>query len=314
MDPKSGPFPEDALEANRAGRLTERQQQGWREAARSRRKRIRSGAIPAVGIGLVLLFASGPESKAALRLTVGTGSLALALGIFAVSLWSGDALSMDAREGRVESIEGAIGKRSRGSVHGGSYSTTTYYLEVGGRTFITAMRTYEAAPDAGIVRLFYLPRSHRVINLERLADRPLPEGPAAVQEMIGKFVGAFRDHDRIGMAEARAASAAFDHRVHEDFDKDAPPPPSVRPRNPRELTESLPGSWRNSLMTVSFAVDGTVTVAALIGPERRGHWSVDAKGRLVSDITGRTVVADAWIEGDRLTISAEGQALSFSRA
>jgi hypothetical protein len=35
--------------------------------------------------------------------------------------------------------------------------------------------TYDAAPDAGVVRLYYLPRSRRVVNLERLPNAPLPD-------------------------------------------------------------------------------------------------------------------------------------------
>ena len=38
---------------------------------------------------------------------------------------------------------------------------------------------YRAAPDAGIVRLYYLPASRHVVNLERLPDRTLAEGAIA---------------------------------------------------------------------------------------------------------------------------------------
>jgi hypothetical protein len=44
------------------------------------------------------------------------------------------------------------------------------------------MSGWNAAPSAGYVRAFYLPRTKWIVNLERLPDRPLPDGNAAKRE------------------------------------------------------------------------------------------------------------------------------------
>jgi hypothetical protein len=67
-------------------------------------------------------------------------------------------------------------------------------------------------------------------------------------------------------------------------------------------------------MTVTFSSGGTVTVRLMGGATRTAHWSVDASGRLVADLTGERATADAWIAGDRLTIALDGKGLTFTRA
>jgi hypothetical protein len=66
------------------------------------------------------------------------------------------------------------------------------------------------------------------------------------------------------------------------------------------------------MMTVTFRKDGTVSVR--MGPMgREGKWSVDADGRLSSDITGEQEVAEAWVAADQLTISRGGEGFKFKR-
>jgi hypothetical protein len=93
-----------------------------------------------------------------------------------------------------------------------------------------------------------------------------------------------------------------------------PDPVPPEHRDPRPLGDAIAGTWTNGVMTVAFSRDGTVTVTTLGHGEWRGHWSVDASGRLHSDVTGQQDAADAWVAGDRLTIAAEAGGLSFSRA
>jgi hypothetical protein len=50
------------------------------------------------------------------------------------------------------------------------------------------------------------------------------------------------------------------------------------------------------------------------GRQREGHWSIGADGKLHSDATGTPGAADAWITGDTLTISQQGEAAAFQRA
>jgi hypothetical protein len=66
-------------------------------------------------------------------------------------------------------------------------------------------------------------------------------------------------------------------------------------------------------MTVTFSADGTATLTTLLGAARRGRWSVDVHGRLVTDATGETATAEAWIAGDRLTIAMAQEKLTFTR-
>ena len=85
-----------------------------------------------------------------------------------------------------------------------------YYLSVAGQTYEVDSTTYNAAPDAGIVSLYVLPRSRAIVNLERMPDRPLPAGvttsPAAV---MGVAMAALNPFDSVKSAEARAEIAAI---------------------------------------------------------------------------------------------------------
>lgn len=85
-----------------------------------------------------------------------------------------DPLAKDLQAGRVESIEGAITKKPPQSLFGGTAPVAYRYRvlianrEAGNQEFRCSREFYEFAPDAGMVRLFYLPRSPWVVNLEFL--------------------------------------------------------------------------------------------------------------------------------------------------
>jgi len=83
--------------------------------------------------------------------------------------------------------------------------TTTHYAEAGNVAVETGAQAYAAAPDASIVRLFYLPRSRRLVTFEMLADRPLPTGA------LGNPRLALKDAVKgvLGDADARAELAAI---------------------------------------------------------------------------------------------------------
>ena len=53
--------------------------------------------------------------------------------------------------------------------------------------------------------------------------------------------------------------------------------------------------------------------ATVMGRTQRGHWSVDAAGRLHHDAQGADEVGDAWIVGDTLTIIDGEMALAWQR-
>ncbi|MGH9411447.1 MAG: hypothetical protein ACRD1V_18590 [Vicinamibacterales bacterium] len=293
----SGPFPQDALPANRNGRLSDAQLRGWQEIARERRKNKRSFAYVAGAIGTVLLIADGPPSKTVARRIVGAASLALIPVILTIA--NHDALSADLRDGRVESVEGAIAKRL---VQGRTWSS--YYFDVDRHRLEVSRRGYDAAPDAGIVRVYFLPRSRRVVNLERLPDPPLPAGPDAARQIVASLIGALHSHDPVALAEARARGAALADAVHG---------PPIGPGATAHLTaDALYGSWANPLMTVTFGRDGAATLVTTAA-QRTGHWTVDAQGRLLTDATGVLEPVDAWLDGDRLWISIEGKTVMFTR-
>ncbi len=248
--PSSGPFSLDALPANRSGLLSDEQLRRWQEIARERRKGIRSAAYLAGAIGALLLIADGPPSKAVARRLVGAASLALIPVI--ILLANHDALSADVRVGRVESVEGAIAKRvARGR------TWSSFYLEIGRRRLQVSRGGYAAAPDAGIVRAYYLPRSRRVVNLERLPDPALPTGPDAAPQIIAGLISALRSRDPVAVAEARARAAALLDAIR-----------GAVPSGPatRLTADELYGSWANPLVTVTFGRDGVATLATSGGP------------------------------------------------
>lgn len=301
-------FQADALEANRRGELSEAQRRGFGALAGSnRRSAVGSAALLLAG-AFVVAFLSSPTASPVLRTLVPIACVAIAAFLLVRSIGGSDALSRDLKQGQVQSVEGAIGKRRGGG--GGGRSVSVYFLEVGDRTFKVARDTYAAAPDAGFVRLYFLPRSRKIVNLERLANPapPLEPTPQAVAASLG---AALRAHDMRERNEARAGLSGLADALQAGFPRSPEAPPASE-RDPRPLREAIVGSWSNPMIRVSFSADGGVTTR-MMGATRTGHWSVDEAGRLRSDITGRPESADAWVAGNQLTIAAEAGALTFTR-
>jgi hypothetical protein len=171
---------------------------------------------------------------------------------------------------------------------------------------------YDAAPDAGIVRVYFLPRSRRVVNLERLPDAPLAAGTSQ-RDVVASLAAAGRSRSRRGVNEVRAQMAPLIDAVTGARDESVVPP-GPKERDPRPLAQAIVGTWTSALMTVTFEADGAVTATLLGGMQRRGRWSVDGGGRLIADVTGQREAADAWVAGGELTIAAEGTALKFTRS
>jgi hypothetical protein len=100
----------------------------------------------------------------------------------AILLWraliGGDRFTTDVRRGEVASVDGALRKRAvHLSAAQGASPRPEYYFDVAGLTSQVMWESaFEAAPRAGYVRVFYLPRSHKAVNLERLPD-PRPGRP-----------------------------------------------------------------------------------------------------------------------------------------
>jgi hypothetical protein len=301
-----GPFPQDALEANRANRLTDQQRTWLRTLAKNSRSVGWSIAGVSGGLGVILLFFA--DRGGSTRVLAGVGALIVA-GFFAVrSLTGADPLDKDLRSGYVESVEGAITKRSV-TTHGRSSSTTTHYIDVENKQMVAFRDQYDAAPEAGYVRVYYVPNSMRVVNLEHLPDRAVPAGVMkSPRDMLKLAASGLVGIDEVKKAEARAEMAAIGHAMQPG----APPPDSER--DPRPLAEALIGKWTNGMVTITFNVDGTAALALRGGMERQAQWSVDAQGRLVADVMGEKQTSDAWIAGDRLSIKLGGEGIVLDRA
>lgn len=307
----AGPLKPEALEANRNGRLTEEQQHNFDALARSGRGSNLALAVGCVIVGVLLLRQTGGGANAWLRPYEAVAAFGVALLLLARAAGIGSRLVRDARRGRVQSVEGAISKRGSGAGYR-SPGFRSYILSVGGRTFRVHSGTYAAAPDAGIVRLYYLPRTRVVVNLERLPDRPLPAGALdSSGDVLRTLATAVRSMNVETSAEARATLAAMASRLGRDGQ--APPPPPGA-RDSRPLAEAIIGDWRTGPVSMRFASDGTVAVQLPGGSERRGRWSVDGAGRLHTDATGEDIAGEAWILGDALTISGDGRAFTFRRS
>jgi hypothetical protein len=308
------PFPQDALEANRAGALTPQQRQDFRRQARGFRKAELQFAVILTIIGLLVWFAEGPARYATVKPLIGIACLVIAGFLVVRSFLGADSLTHDLRSGRVESVEGAITKTSITS-HGKSGTSTRHFFEVAGTRVNVWRDAYNAAPDAGMVRIYYLPHSHELVNMERMADTAMSgdamKSPHLVQELVAEMLS----HDPNKAAEARAHMATMSDAMKASMSKAAAPP--VQGAGARPLAQAIVGSWGNAVGTVTFAADGTLTAdmpAMPGGGHRSGHWSVDESGHLVSDIMGgRAMPTGAWVSGDELTVNFGGNALTLER-
>jgi len=300
MPDQKSPFSQSALPANQSGRLSDEQSQRWAAIAKGRRQSVRGVALPFAAIGALLLFANFPSANVTARTNGGI----VFFGIAAILLVAAnlEPVNADVREGRVESVEGAISKSYRYFKR-----SRTYLLHVGGRRLQALSRlSYDAAPDAGYVRVYFFPRSKRVVNLEQLADPAIPTGSGAAQQVVQDFAHALLTRDRTTIAEASAHVAALKHVIEG-------PPPNARSIS-RLQADELYGSWTNPMATVTFMKNGIVSMTMAFGGTRRdGHWSVDANGRLVTDASGSLEPLDATLNGHQLTIVIEGQRMTFTR-
>jgi hypothetical protein len=294
------------LETNRGGRLTDRQRKVYKAKERSFRWNELVGGVMSGVLGAILLTATGPAPNAQYRPLAGAAFAVVGAFFVVRGLFLGDSLSSDLRSGSVETVEGAITKSTMSAK-----TTTFHYFEVAGRRFEVGSAAYQLAPEAGYVRLYFLPRSHKVVNMERLPDKPVPEGvfesPTAA---FGVAMAALRGHDSVQRAEARAELASIANAIGPH--PGAPPPPDQR--DPRPLAEAILGTWQTGMISMTFMPDGTLVASLPGGRQRTGSWSIGPDGRLHSNATGDDQPADAWVAGDTLSISENGQAMAFHRA
>jgi hypothetical protein len=299
----------DSLEANRGGALTPKQRAWVGKVERAWWKNELVGAAIFAVIGVLILTSSGGNYPAVERLAVGLGFLAVAAFFLFRSIPGTNPLARDERSGKVETVEGPFGKHSFSSPSRRG-SQTTYYFDIGERHFEVGYETYKAAPDHGMMRLYVLPDSHKVVNFERLPDAPLPEGVLdSPAQAISAVAEGLRSHDQAARLQAMATMEA----MKEATLAPAAPPPADQ-RDPRPLAEAIVGTWHLGPMSWTFAADGTATGTMPNGRSQQGRWSIDGDGKLRMTGLGAEQDAEAWVAGDTLTVSLGGRAMSFQRA
>ena len=230
-----------------------------------------------------------------------------------------DRWANDVQAGQVEVAEGAVTKRTRLqylSVENEN-TPTVYEIRVanrqaGNQIFDSPQDIYDAAPGLGMIRLFYLPHSRRVVNFERLPDPVVTDTSAqgAAQTLL-EWGKASLKLDQVGAAEARARLAAIGGDVARYLPDQAPA--SFVPSEAGTVAAAIVGEWKSPMLSVSFAPDGGLTAQVAGEKPRAGTWSMDADGRLHSDVMGAPIAADASIVGDELTLVINGQALTLQR-
>lgn len=303
-------FSADALATNQAGRLTDQQRQAYRGQDRSFRKSELTGAIGAIVFGLLFLTAAGPNPNAWLRPVLAVVAFVIAGFLLFRATIASDSLSRDLSRGVVASVDGAILKNVRSS--GGRPSSSSYYIHVAGKNFDVPRSVYQAAPEAGIVRVYFLPRSKTMVNLEQLPDRPLPAGVASSPtEVVQALATGLRSHDLTQEAEAMAQMATLKKSIDQAAAAIAPPAGEL---DPRPLAEAIVGTWQTGPISVTFAAGGTMTTTLPTGQGQPGHWSVDSGGQLHAQFGGHDQVGEAWVAGDTLTIKEGGEGRQFQRA
>ncbi|MGH2718646.1 MAG: hypothetical protein ACRDJU_08720 [Actinomycetota bacterium] len=312
-----------------------------------RRKSQVSGAVLAVAIGTLILVAAKKSLPAYEHYGLPAFAYLIAVGMLVRAATGFDNITKDVRAGKVASVEGAITKRrvnpSNLSSGGGTSAepSTLYYLDVQGQRLETGRNAFEAAPEAGIVRVYYLPRSKRVVNLEVLPDRPIPEGKSPIDSLKDYGRGMLSGGE-VARADARAEMAAFGHQMEAETHRpDTPPAPGQG--DPRPLAQAIVGTWVSQLATVTFVPDGTLTISGMMGLpiSQTGRWGIDAEGHLTADglqlmgpggvavptgkhedkhhrheepaSTDPPPGAEAWVKGDQLTIHFEEYTLVFQR-
>jgi hypothetical protein len=180
----------DALDSNRRGELTATQRDGFTRVLHSRNRNAlgTAGALVVVA-ALVGVFAA-PSLSPVWRIAIVGVALGIAVSLILRVLTGKDkALGRDLRHGRVQAVTGTITKEQESAMD--ADSTSVYILKVGDQRFIVPAVTFEAAPPTGQVRLYYLPGSRKVVNLEAFTDGTPTGAPRPLAEAI---IGSWRNN------------------------------------------------------------------------------------------------------------------------
>ena len=142
-----------------------------------------------------------------------------------------------------------------------------------------------------MVKLFYLPQTRWVVNLERLPDAAVDVSQSGLAASVSDVLAGSASDD-VSAAEARAKAAALEHQM--DAYLPRTPPPARQPARAEELI----GTWTSPFLTVSIQEEGTFATRLPDGTDSTGRWSIDPDG----------------VEGEWLTLSIAGQPLKLRRS
>jgi len=336
------PFPRDALDANRSGRLTPGQAILYRgEAASDRRTMLIAGlAIAALGAAVVFGSLSGRVPGSRLEsLLVGVALLAVGVVVaYLVGIRGSQAKAAAAVAGRVASLEGLIRRERRDrrdglfgddSSHISPGNEYAYSLLVGDRSFSVSQDQWDAAPQDGVVRVYLLGDSDRIVNLERIADAPPPQVPGLVRaalELASSSPDPARAADARAMlrqADAMSAVVGGLSGEHAAGLSGAPvgaangaPAVAAMAGDPQALPtvpleQAILGTWQSDLagMTYTFRADGSAAASSARHGAREQRWSVAGPGTITVDDSTVQVTVD----GDILSLGEPPRSLTFHR-
>jgi hypothetical protein len=321
------PFPGAALDANRSGRLTPDQSAFYREEAASDRKNLLIAGLVIAGLGAAVVFGALTGRIPGGRLeSLLIGAALLTVGAV-VAFFGGirgsqaKAAAVDA--GRVTSLEGPIRRDRRDrreglfgddSSHISPGNEYEYYLLVGDRSFSVSAVQWEAAPEDGVVRVYLLGVSDRIVNLERIGDAPPPQVPSLVRAALQ---GAAESSAPDRAAEARALLHRADALTGGAVLRNAPAgiaatmsgPPSGAPAIP--LEQAILGTWRSDLagITYEFRADGSATANSPGHGAREQRWSLASPGTIHLD----DATLHAAVDGASLSLGEPSRFLTFNR-
>ncbi|GEM_PF-3037745 len=196
-------FSEESLEANSRGELTSEQAKTLsNQAAQARAGFVVSAAA---FIGAIIGSALGLQGGIALAVLIGSA----VIGLFLLSMWW--AYSDDARKHHVESVEGAV----RLSLSDSGQGASNYKIRIGKQEFGVSKKKFLAIKNGDPYRIYYLPRSKKLLGIEwlysdRLRERAFVEDgesaqgskPAAELSSDGEVVsGAEKVDESISLSE-----------------------------------------------------------------------------------------------------------------
>ena len=305
------PFPRSALDANRSGHLTPEQATFYRAEASTDRKNLLLAGLAVMAFGAIILFGAItgriPGGRVEpLLLGAAIFAFGVALAYFG-GIRGSAAKSAAVAAGRVTRLEGPFSRDRRDrrefEDHVATGNEYEYYLNVGERSFSVSEEAWKAAPEDGVVRVYLLGDSDRIVNLEKIADAPPPQVPGFVRGALERAAAsgdprAAQAQAMLHQAEAMRAAAGASSQ----------PPPAV---SDGPIGQAILGTWRNDGlgMTYEFRADGSAIATMAVAGTREQHWSVAG----VDTIRLDKATLHASVAGGSLWLGEPERLLQFTR-